>query len=418
MEKFIRLKPNQFGWCKKVFATWIISILVLIGMYVVIRDNIYLYMFAVLFFVGIVVRALFLHRFKDLMDKSKIIEDFVGNYDICTYETTVYQDTWGEHEIKRLKYYPTMYYKEVNEDNCYIIKIRMGEAKADKFKDLEWQLANRLQTICVQRIEERGYLSLVFEINKQEQIVIKSCADIPQRGDSEIVFSNDIVWDWKKSEHLLLIGDTGTGKTTLIQYIVECMIMQGIRVLYCDPKSDNNMRMFCEDKCVRYVTDFDEIAKVVREIEEEVRMRENCLSVYGIDDEELASSVFPTSVFLFIDDMIALSLIMEKRLWEETRRRICSIVTTGRSKKIYCGLILQRPDTTYVDGATRDNCKCRIALGNMTDVAYGMIFGKHYSDIINLRSEIGSGLIYRDGMDTRPREFIAPYICEGALDAG
>lgn len=418
MDKFKRLKPNQFGWCRKVFATWIIGLLVLIGIYVLIKDNIYLYMFGVLLFVGIVVRAMFLNRYKELKDISEKIEDFVSKYGLSTYETTVYQNTWGEYETKRLIYYPTMYYRLVDSDNCYFIKIRMGEPKADKFKDLEWQLAKKLQTVCLQRIEDRGYLLLAFEIKKQEQIVIESCADIPQRGDSEIVFSKDIVWNWKESEHLLLIGDTGTGKTTLIQYMITCLCEQGVRVIYCDPKNDNDMRMFFENKCVKYVSEFNEIAKVVRETEEEVRMRDRCLSVYGIDDDELAASVFPTSVFLFVDDMVALSLTMEKRLYEDTRRAICAIVTTGRSKQVYCGLIMQRPDTAFIDGVARENCMCKIALGCMTDVAYGMIFGKHYSDIANLRNEIGSGLIYRNGVDTRPREFITPYICKGALDVG
>ena len=46
-----------------------------------------------------------------------------------------------------------------------------------------------------------------------------------------------------------------------------------------------------------------------------------------------------------------------------------------------------------------------------------MIFGQDFSDIKNLRyNEIGSGLIMRSGEDSRPREFVAPYIKNGVLD--
>ena len=47
---------------------------------------------------------------------------------------------------------------------------------------------------------------------------------------------------------------------------------------------------------------------------------------------------------------------------------------------------------------------------------YSMIFGQEFSDIKNLRyNEIGSGLIMRSGEDSRPREFVAPYIKNGEV---
>lgn len=87
----------------------------------------------------------------------------------------------------------------------------------------------------------------------------------------------------------------------------------------------------------------------------------------------------------------------------------------GRSKRVYAGLILQRPDTSFIEGAIRDNLNCRIAMGQMSDTAYKMVFGSDFADVKNHRQEIGSGLIYRQGVDTVPREFLAPYIEKGAL---
>ena len=54
-------------------------------------------------------------------------------------------------------------------------------------------------------------------------------------------------------------------------------------------------------------------------------------------------------------------------------------------------------------------------MGQMSDTAYKMAFGSDFADVKNLRREIGSGLIYRQGVDTKPREFLAPYIEKGAL---
>ena len=77
---------------------------------------------------------------------------------------------------------------------------------------------------------------------------------------------------------------------------------------------------------------------------------------------------------------------------------------------------MQRPDTTFVEGAIRDNLGCKICMGQMSETAYKMSFGSDFSHVRNYRREIGSGLIYRQGVDTKPRELIAPFICEGGIE--
>lgn len=315
-------------------------------------------------------------------------------------------------KVERIDYYPRIWYSKQIEDNVFCIKIRMdGTIKAEKFREYEQQLSDLFSTICTNRIEERGYLTYCFELKKQEQIVINTCADIPNIGEHEILLSKDIIWDWKKCPHLLLSGNTGSGKTQLAQYIVSCLVSQGVRVIYCDPKNDDDMRLFMNNHSdVKYITKEKEIAKAVRETEEEVRLRERDLQNIGIDEAEF------NPVFLIFDELIAFAKVSEKKTYEETSRRLGTIVVTGRSKRIYAGVIMQRCDVSFIEGAIRDNLGCRIAMGQMTDTAYKMTFGSEFANIKNHRHEIGSGLIYRQGVDTVPREILAPYICKGALN--
>ena len=171
------------------------------------------------------------------------------------------------------------------------------------------------------------------------------------------------------------------------------------------------MRYFLRDKPVVYVTKENEIASVVREVEEEVRLREKDLENIGITEAEF------NPVFLMFDELIAFSKLASKKTYEETAKRLASIVVTGRSKRIYAGLILQRPDTSFIEGAVRDNLACKICMGQMSETAYTMSFGSDFTHVKNYRHEIGSGLIYRQGVDTKPRELIAPFICNGALNS-
>lgn len=140
-----------------------------------------------------------------------------------------------------------------------------------------------------------------------------------------------------------------------------------------------------------------------------MRLREKDLDNMGLEKADF------NEVFILFDELISFSKLANRKTYEETAKRLASIVVTGRSKRIYAGLILQRPDTTFVEGAIRDNLGCKICMGQMSETAYKMCFGSDFSHVKNYRHEIGAGLIYRQGVDTKPRELIAPFICEGAL---
>lgn len=87
-------------------------------------------------------------------------------------------------------------------------------------------------------------------------------------------------------------------------------------------------------------------------------------------------------------------------------------------KIIFAGLISQSGLAEYFgNSGIRGNIGLKVALGQLTSSEYRMIFGEEFSDIKNLRyNEIGSGLIMRHSVDSRPREFVSPYIEQGVLD--
>ena len=408
--KWKRLKSQQFAWCHNVIAVWCVCLLVMLSLYAVLREQKFLLGLVTMFVVGVLLIATAYCKTSRIRKVSYLIEQFIRNNALYQSHYVTKEGLLRCREIEYMDYYPIVEYQEKVRDNIFCIRIRMdGCLRSEKFRDLEQPLADMFCTVCTDRIEERGYLTYCFEITPQEQVKIQSHKDIMTVGENEIAFSNDIIWDWKRCPHLLLTGSTGSGKTQLAQYIISCLLEQGIRVIYCDPKNDDDMRLFMQGKPAVYVTKENEIAKVVRETEEQVRLREQDLQNIGIKEAEF------NPIFLFFDEMIAFAKIAEKRIYEETIQRLSTIVVTGRSKRVYAGMILQRPDTAFIEGAIRDNLGCRICMGQMSETAYKMAFGSEFASIKNNRREIGSGLIYRQGVDTKPREFLAPFIEKGAL---
>lgn len=409
--KWKRLRNKQFTGFYAFVLMWIMSLLACLLFYMVFRKRNIIWGMSVIGMAGVLCITPVFIKFRKLIEISKLMEKFIRRNSIYQSHFITRQGILGEEKVERMDYYPIVEYRENMQDNVFCIRIRMdGCLRSEKFRDMEQPLADMFHTVCTDKIEERGYLTYCFEINQREQVKICSCEDIPLSKENEIFLSGDIMWNWKKCPHLLLTGNTGSGKTQLAQYIISCLVKQGVRVIYCDPKNDDDMRLFMrEHPTVEYFAKENDIAKVMREAEQEVRTREQDLQSIGIQEAE-----FPP-LFLFFDEMIAFAKIAEKKTYEETVKRLSAIVVTGRSKRVYAGMILQRPDTNFIEGAIRDNLGCRICMGQMSDTAYKMAFGSDFSDIKNNRREIGSGLIYRQGVDTKPREFLAPFIEKGAL---
>lgn len=405
------MKANQYAWQNRLYIINLYLVLVCIILRLFRFDNRFFVMGVTITSIGVLATiATTLLTFK-AKQKSRLIEDFIRKNNLFQSHSVLKYGLLGEKEVELIDYYPQIDYAENSSDNVFCIRFRLdGSATAQKFRNLEQPLADKFFTICTDIKEERGYITYCFELNEQTQTKIESPKDILPVGENEIAFSQDIVWNWKKTPHLLLTGNTGSGKSQLAQYIIICLLEQGVRVLYCDPKNDDDMRMFLQNKPVVYATKENEIAKIVRETEEQVRLREKDLQSIGFEETDFSP------IYLLFDELIAFSKIAEKKTFNETAQRLGALIVTGRSKRVYAGLILQRPDTTFVEGAIRDNLSCKICMGQMSGAAYKMSFGSDFASIKNYRHEIGSGLIYRQGIDTKPREFIAPFICKGALN--
>lgn len=406
-----RLKPHQFAWIQYLICVWCVCMLFLGILSVTLKKGWCFIGLAVMLGIGVLYMFAIRNKVSKLKHISMVIEDFIRNNKLYQSHNVIRRTLFWERDAEIIDYYPQVTYTEIPCDNVFRLKFRLdGTAISQRFRELEQPLADMFCTVCTDRIEERGFITYCFELQEQKQIRIESQNDVPITSECEITFSDSLSWNWKKTPHLLLTGNTGSGKTQLAQYIIACLLAQGVRVIYCDPKNDDDMRYFLHDKPVIYATKENEIASIVREIEEEVRLREKDLENIGIPEAEF------NPVFLMFDELIAFSKIASKKTYEETAKRLAGIVVTGRSKRIYAGLILQRPDTTFIEGAVRDNLACKICMGQMSETAYTMSFGSDFTHVKNYRREIGSGLIYRQGIDTKPRELIAPFICNGALN--
>ncbi|MFR8622778.1 ATP-binding protein [[Ruminococcus] torques] len=253
-----------------------------------------------------------------------------------------------------------------------------GSNIGQRLYDLEQPLADFLKTICTDIIQERGYITYVFECKKPEQMIIHSLEELPESEHGTIQVGNiEIPWR-DKLYHFLIVGRTGSGKTELTKQIMYLLKRQNVRVVYCDPKNSIDMHWFCKQYDIRYFSTENDIAKTVREFEESMLHREQDLKNMNLEQAPFNEE------FLVFDELLAYGKNASKKNFEEVSRRIGSLVLQGRGKQCYVCLITQRADIndkTILDGATRDNLFVRIQMGNGSETSNKMVFGSEFAHV-------------------------------------
>ena len=181
----------------------------------------------------------------------------------------------------------------------------------------------------------------------------------------------EVKWFYNKFPHMLLVGGTGSGKSTMFKSVIVQMQMDW-ELFFCDPKQVE----FAELSYLGYKVAFDEdeikqsIDRVVELMEERYSiMRENRVKEY----RELDGLIKPC--FLIIDEFAAFFSLLEKKDAELYTKKLRTLVQKGRASGVQLILMTQKPSSKVLDTDTRDNLMCQVAMGSNKTEAYVMAFG-------------------------------------------
>lgn len=406
--RYKKVRPNPHGWLKWLYSIYFSLLFILVGIYALTQKIIVLSGVAAMVLIGVMFIATARRKIVKTKNISCLIHQHIKENELCKIELR------GNREI--YIFYPEVCWRADKEENMLHIRFRLTGNKVN-LRGLEQGLEDRLEKRCLNVFEERGIIEYVFELEPEKQLVIASKDDIKgNMGDTKITLSPSFVWDYRTLPHFLVAGTTGSGKTTFIRFLISSLINRGVRVVYIDIKRDSEMERYCKsNSMIHYAYDKEDIAKTIQEVTEELKSRSEDIERIGIG-EDFDYGFNP--VFLICDEIILMKLLLQKKLYDEITSQINAIIVGGRSKAIFCGLVTQSGLAEYFgNSGIRSNLGLRVALGQMTQSELGMIFGNEFSDVKNLRyGQIGSGLAMRNGIDSRPREFVAPYIKKGVLD--
>lgn len=205
-------------------------------------------------------------------------------------------------------------------------------------------------------------------------------------GNMTVIYQN-LDWDWKKYPHALLVGGTGSGKTTCLKWLIA-------QFAYREPQSEIYLATYkpkAEDfaylEPCEYFADYQDSKDLFNRYFDRFKCR--------LDGSDSAR----TPLVLFFDEWVGFLLSLNKKEQDELLSKMGQLLMLGRSLKVIIILAMQRPDAVFFKNGARDNFNVVIALGNMSSEGQRMIFTNDCISQIQPCNEIGTGYVLIGGYE-------------------
>ncbi|MGX2962060.1 FtsK/SpoIIIE domain-containing protein (plasmid) [Peribacillus sp. JNUCC 23] len=215
----------------------------------------------------------------------------------------------------------------------------------------------------------------------------------------------NVLYDMVDHPHLLIAGETGSGKSTQLRSILSSLIQfknpDRLQLYLCDLKR-SEFHIFRRVKHVQSVLVSPvDMAAMLAHLNDELKKRGDLLDAHELSHiDDLPDS--PPYIILCIDEV---SLLRKEKAIMAIVEDISSL---GRALGIYLILSMQRPDAKLLEGALKNNLTVRMGF-KCTDLINARIIGTPGSEKLK---ENGRMLLKLQGQDGL-KEIQAPYL---ALD--
>ena len=315
---------------------------------------------------------LFFNSYKKILHRQKIAKMIFSNKFYEKENVKVRKLFSNETDSKeKITYFPRMYYRVKN--NHIYIRIAMDMSRfQNRFLDLGKDLENGLFCDLVDKQMEEGFVcfKLLYDVKKNRISIDDAIAE-----NGVLPLMKHISWQFDKLPHMLIAGGTGGGKTYFMLTIIKACVGLGADVRILDPKnadladleevlpkkvySQKNGILMCLRKSVDGMMErMDEMKKMPN---------------YKTGENYAYLGLKP--VFIFFDEYVAFMDLLDMKERNEALSYMKQLVLLGRQAGYFLVLGAQRPDAKYLADGIRDQFSFRVALGNMSDTGYGMMFG-------------------------------------------
>ncbi len=348
-------------------------------------------------------------KIKQIIHRQKLAKMILEN---GWYETKqiaqegFFKDIPSNKTKEKISHFPKMYYR-YEKGLLYIqVEITLGKYQ-EPLLNLETKLESGLYCELVSKELHDSYVEYaLFHDMIANRISIDEV--VAQNGRLKLMKSMD--WEYDKLPHMLIAGGTGGGKTYFILTLIEALLKTDAKLYILDPKNADLADLNTVMPDVYYKKEdmmvcIDQFYEAMMARSEKMKQMED----YKTGENYAYLGLAPH--FLVFDEYVAFMEMLASKESTTVLTKLKQIVMLGRQAGFFLILACQRPDAKYLGDGIRDQFNFRVALGRMSELGYGMMFGSDVQKQFFLKQIKGRG--YVDKGDNVISEFYTPLVPKG-----
>ncbi|CWU72855.1 ATP-binding protein [Carnobacterium divergens] len=316
-----------------------------------------------------------------------------------------FKDLPSSKTKERISHFPKMYYY-LKDGLIHInVEITMG-----KYQDQLLQLENKLETgLYCELVDKELKDSYIEYTLLYDTIASRIQIDEATAHDGRLKLMDSVYWEYDKLPHMLIAGGTGGGKSYFILTIIEALLHTNANLYILDPKNSDLADLATVMDNVYFRK--DDMLQCINQFYEDMIARSEAMKQHPNykTGENYAYLGLPAN-FLIFDEYVAF-MDMLGRDSAEVISKLKQIVMLGRQAGFFLILACQRPDAKYLGDGIRDQFNFRVALGRLSELGYGMMFGSDTQKQFFLKPIKGRG--YVDTGTSVISEFYTPKVPKG-----
>ncbi|SHK42193.1 DNA segregation ATPase FtsK/SpoIIIE and related proteins [Clostridium cavendishii DSM 21758] len=347
-------------------------------------------------------------RIKQLIHRQKLARMILENkwYEAEQVQSnSFFKDISSGKTKERITHFPKMYYKLKNGLIHIQVEIILGKYQ-DQLLHLEKKLESGLYCELTDKELKDSYVEYTL---LYDTIANRISIEDVQAEHGKLRLMKNIYWEYDKLPHMLIAGGTGGGKSYFILTLVEALLNTNSILYVLDPKNADLADLEAVMPNVYYKKD-DMIACIDNFYDGMMKRNEDMKQMEGYKTGENYAYLGLSANFLIFDEYVAFMEMLGSKESTAVLNKLKQLVMLGRQSGYFLILACQRPDAKYLGDGIRDQFNFRVALGRMSEMGYGMMFGETDKDFF-LKQIKGRG--YVDTGTSVISEFYTPLVPKG-----
>lgn len=316
-----------------------------------------------------------------------------------------FKDLSSSHSKEKITYFPKLYYQLQNGLIHIRVEITLGKYQ-DQLLHLEKKLESGLYCELTDKELKDSYVEYTLLYDTIADRI--SIEDVQAQGGKLRLMKN-VWWEYDKLPHMLIAGGTGGGKTYFILTLVEALLRTNAVLFILDPKNADLADLQAVMPNVYYKKE-DLLSCIDSFYEEMMKRSEDMKQMEGYKTGENYAYLGLPAHFLIFDEYVAFMEMLRTKENTAVLNKLKQIVMLGRQAGFFLILACQSPDAKYLGDGIRGQFNFRVALGRMSEMGYGMMFGETDKDFF-LKQIKGRG--YVDTGTSVISEFYTPLVPKG-----